>query len=989
MLVRSIRLLNIKSFGEGADGTGVHVYLDRGINHIAGRNGAGKSTLIEALGYVLFDCPPAMGVRMDIETALVRQGYKQGEIEAEVETAEGVYRVKRGVGKRSKVRWTVADEGGFVTHETEDEVRRFLAAAAGLPAADGLSDLFRKLLGVRQGRLIDPFEATPTEARRHFAPILDVEVYQRCFNELSSPVQTLKEDIKETAGNLKAARTKIDIHGDAPQEVERLKRNLEAAEPELQRRKQAMAKAREGLAEAEAKGKALTEAATALEAARNQVKNADTTLATRRELLARAEQAHGVLEATAQAHAAYEKAEKQLATIAGQRKAYEEHRTRVNALKEQHARAETRSQQADQRVQELLTDIEQRKAEVASREAALEERRKALAEGDKAEPEVEPDEKLKEALTAVHRWAAQLTAASAGARAGGQAAEEAANGLSQFDPDRINQAKLAREAAREQYEQAKERFTEIDARRQSRREMAQDLGQTRRCPLLAEHCRQYDPGKLVLSEVQLDEVIEEVRNELAVAEATLRGAEQGAVAAEKEIEDSQKIRARADVALTEVQRHLKLTTDSVGRKAHQQLAEAYDPGQPRTLPGVPNLPDPGEDPWTALGSAPTVAEAFFRFSERVTADVTEWQTLVTEREQRREDRRRQHELKAQDLKLAAEAIREQRGEFNKRRDEYEEQKGVAREAAGAVEKLTLSLKELREKAIDIDGLEEKAEKAEKTRAATDEAHRKHIAAEADAGRLEKTRADVAVAIGDLERARKLAVKTNQMRDAAQAAYDPDAHTRAQAHLLEATREMVALEKDLDRDREDLKQAEQRAKALEAAKKEAAESRARGEILEARRALLEHARRTLREVGPRVAEQLIQAVNMRAQAIYTALSPHDPGQLEWQPDYELRVATSTGIRRFATLSGGQKVKAALATQLALVQQFSNAGICIFDEPTYALDGESRTLLAEAIGQAQEVTAFDQLFIVSHDDAFDGHVEHTVYLTYSPVTGTTVE
>lgn len=81
-----------------------------------------------------------------------------------------------------------------------------------------------------------------------------------------------------------------------------------------------------------------------------------------------------------------------------------------------------------------------------------------------------------------------------------------------------------------------------------------------------------------------------------------------------------------------------------------------------------------------------------------------------------------------------------------------------------------------------------------------------------------------------------------------------------------------------------------------------------------------------------------------------------------------------------------MKVAIAMQLALVKEFSSAGFCAFDEPTYGLDSEGRALLAEAVLRAQEECRFEQLFVVSHDEAFDDKVEHMVDLQYSSKQGT---
>ena len=58
MILRSIRLKNIKSYGAGPRDNGITVEFQPGVNCVAGRNGHGKTTLIEALGLALFDAKP-------------------------------------------------------------------------------------------------------------------------------------------------------------------------------------------------------------------------------------------------------------------------------------------------------------------------------------------------------------------------------------------------------------------------------------------------------------------------------------------------------------------------------------------------------------------------------------------------------------------------------------------------------------------------------------------------------------------------------------------------------------------------------------------------------------------------------------------------------------------------------------------------------------------------------------------------------------------
>jgi exonuclease SbcC len=68
-------------------------------------------------------------------------------------------------------------------------------------------------------------------------------------------------------------------------------------------------------------------------------------------------------------------------------------------------------------------------------------------------------------------------------------------------------------------------------------------------------------------------------------------------------------------------------------------------------------------------------------------------------------------------------------------------------------------------------------------------------------------------------------------------------------------------------------------------------------------------------------------------------------------------------------------AALAVRLALLKELSDLRIAFFDEPTTNMDEERRRNLAQQIGRVKD---FDQLFVISHDDAFEGFTDQVVYI-----------
>ena len=66
-------------------------------------------------------------------------------------------------------------------------------------------------------------------------------------------------------------------------------------------------------------------------------------------------------------------------------------------------------------------------------------------------------------------------------------------------------------------------------------------------------------------------------------------------------------------------------------------------------------------------------------------------------------------------------------------------------------------------------------------------------------------------------------------------------------------------------------------------------------------------------------------------------------------------------------------AALSVRLALLKQLTDIRIAFFDEPTTNMDAERRENLAQQISR---ITHFDQLFVISHDDTFEGYVDNVI-------------
>jgi exonuclease SbcC len=133
------------------------------------------------------------------------------------------------------------------------------------------------------------------------------------------------------------------------------------------------------------------------------------------------------------------------------------------------------------------------------------------------------------------------------------------------------------------------------------------------------------------------------------------------------------------------------------------------------------------------------------------------------------------------------------------------------------------------------------------------------------------------------------------------------------------------------------------------------------------------RDTLKEAAPLVARNYVYRVSVEANQLFREVTGDAERTLKWSHDYSVLLEEGGYDRPFQSLSGGEQMAAALSIRLALLRQLSDIRIAFFDEPTTNMDAERRENLAMQIGQ---ITHFDQLFVISHDDTFEGYMDNEV-------------
>ncbi len=258
---------------------------------------------------------------------------------------------------------------------------------------------------------------------------------------------------------------------------------------------------------------------------------------------------------------------------------------------------------------------------------------------------------------------------------------------------------------------------------------------------------------------------------------------------------------------------------------------------------------------------------------------------------------------------------------------------------------------------------------------TDAAHRIFLSNEALAGSLKAREKEFASAEKELADVKaKLAKAESEFENAAKD-YDREQHLLERGELLEGQKRQIEIRSTFD-------VAKRRANELAGELERLAEIRRsmldefkEKDKLENIAEMTTFIRDTLKEAAPRVARNYVHFVSLEANQMFREISGKPELTLKWSEDYAILLEENGHDRPFIALSGGEQMAAALSVRLALLKQLSDIRIAFFDEPTTNMDAERRENLAMQISQIKH---FDQLFVISHDDSFEGYMDNELKL-----------
>jgi len=263
-----------------------------------------------------------------------------------------------------------------------------------------------------------------------------------------------------------------------------------------------------------------------------------------------------------------------------------------------------------------------------------------------------------------------------------------------------------------------------------------------------------------------------------------------------------------------------------------------------------------------------------------------------------------------------------------------------------------------------------------TRDTTANAHREFLSNEALAATLPARESELETARQTVEELKIELGKAEKDFAAASEDYDREQHLTQKAALLEAEKRLAETRANLENaERYRAQLAAELNRLSETLRLMQAEFKEK-ERLEKIAEATAFIRETLKEAAPRVARNYVYHVSLEANQMFREISGNAERSLKWTEDYGIMLEEDGYERSFINLSGGEQMAAALSVRLALLKQLSDIRLAFFDEPTTNMDAARRERLAEQISHITERKTFDQLFVISHDDTFEGYADNVV-------------
>jgi DNA repair protein SbcC/Rad50 len=1009
--ITRVELKNIKNHAEG------EWAFQPGVVAICGPNGAGKTTILEAIAWALFD-------HLDYKRDdFVKRGTKRGQVAvAFISDLDGrEYVVTRDTG------------GGYHVYDPETKTRLveqknqvvpWLCRHLGVDAGTDLAALFKTTIGVPQGAFTYDFTLAPSNRKSVFDQILKVEEYRHASDNLRETLRHLDGLISESNRKLAEAEGELKSYDETKRQYDEAESRLQALEIErsaivadrerVAREALLLDELRQGI---DAQRRAIEQLRVKLEVMRG-------SLASAREGVEEAGVAAGIVAAARVGYENYLAASSRLSELEKRRESRNDLRARIAAIERDLIDARSESRLCEARLSEIagaraemaeLADKVERQNSIEAEIALLREGRgeaqslkRSLSALDKELERLrrryadlsrqiedagtrEPLAATAESLEAQRSWLdAEINQAEMALnnsrlkrdhletlrkdqeRLAGEL-EKTMNEIARLGPLTVVAGRLA-EAEAERHRRAEE-LARASAEVARDVEMVRALDQGGLCPLLTEKCLNLKPGESLDSRFRSG--LDARRAEIADLQSALTSLD----------DDLKQSRA----ASVEVARLPRLQSDSArladdmeskrGRMAaiEDEIAQGAGFGEAE----IRQLKLKRSDLDTRLRQA-REAEKIFSQAEILRPELVkvagEGEAKKRERDEiaRRVEKFGDIEARLAEAEAALQSLGDPRGRaaaLNHTVAREGELKRKLEEAEGRVARVNADLERAGLEIQVYAELDGEISATARTRAESERDYHAFISNEKIAATLAAREQELAALSSEIRQAEEDFTVASESLKGLEGRYDPESHRRALDDLNGLRERAGRLATQLEHTSEQYSKLHEQLAYFNEVRARAGAHIAERERAESLRGTSDFIRDILQKAAPYITESYLYSISIEANHLFREITGRHDVTLQWTKEYEITIEEEGRERPFLNLSGGEQMAAALAVRLALLKELSEVNIAFFDEPTTNMDEERRRNLAQQIGRIKD---FHQLFVISHDDSFEGYTDQIISL-----------
>lgn len=1011
MQITRVELRNIKNHAEAA------WTFNSGVVAICGPNGAGKTTILEAIAWALFD-------HLDYNREdFIRRGAKKGAVT--VGFIDNVDQREYVVTRETGGAYFVYDpETKIRLVEQKNQVLPWLKQHIGVEPEADLATLFKTTIGVPQGTFTYDFALAPAPRKKIFDQILKVEEYRQASDNLKDTLRHIEGRISEVDRKLAEAEGELKTYEEIKQRHDETATRLHSVETELKQADEARERALREVAAFDELRQQLTEQRSAFERLRMKLELSQNKLAAAQQSAEAARAAAAIVAAAQAGYETYQSAAQQLTRLEGERGKRDELRERSattqRALMTAHNQIERVREKLDEiakarlslaelttplaqqkTVEELLARLREARGEAQSLKRSLEsldrELEKLRTRFTRLSKQIDEAEQLREKAERADTIEDERMNLTRELREKNQAldnykvkrellgqlqaelrrlaTEQSANDreIARLAPFSQSASGLAESETQQQRDH--ERLAHLRAEVSRDAEMITALESGGVCPLLTEKCLNLKPGESL--DARFRDGLQQRRREIKQLEASAAALTvelkqwrtQAAEAAR--LPKLHEEAARLSAALSEQQQRVAKTEDEIA------LGSTVSDGEIRQLDNKLLALD-------ALLRDAREAQRLFSRTEPLRQELHLVKAGGADKRRERDelgkrfDKLGDVERQLAEAQSILNALNDPRGRATALEQLIVREKDWEKSAQTAEAKaaqINSTLEQINAELKTFADLDIRIGAATALRTASERDYQAFLANEKPAATVAACAADVATISADLGQTETSLKELGHQLEQLESRYDAERHQRAQLELVQSRDRATQLVTQLSHTREQFAQLQAQLASLNKVRQRMHDELAARDKLKKLEETTDFIRDILQKAAPYITEHWLRSISQEANQFFREITGRYDVTLQWMKDYEITLEEEGRERPFANLSGGEQMAAALAVRLALLRQLSEVNLAFFDEPTTNMDEERRRNLAQQIGR---IKAFEQLFVISHDDSFESFTDQVITL-----------